>query len=71
MKHDPYAETRIILEDMPVSVRGFCYHDDDGNAFVVLNSRLSTNQQRKTYRHEIKHIKDGDMYNENYKEYGQ
>ena len=28
------------LVDLPTSVRGLCYHDDNGEAFVVLNARL-------------------------------
>jgi hypothetical protein len=63
-------EVRTILQDMPVTVKGFCYHDDDGTPVVVLNARLSVERRQKAYDHEMEHIKNGDMYNENYNEYG-
>lgn len=67
MQHD---EIRTILKDMPVSIKGFCYHDDDGSPVIVLNSRLSVERRLKTYRHEVAHIINGEMYDEDYDEYG-
>ena len=64
------AEIRTILQDLPVSVHGFVFHDDDGQPMVVLNSRLSAEKRMKAYRHEVKHIENGDMYDANYNEYG-
>ena len=66
MQMDP--TTRLM--DLPTSVRGFCYHDDNGEEFIILNSRLSWEQNRKTYDHEKKHIDRGDMYEPTYNEYG-
>lgn len=63
-------EEKVILQDLPTSVRGFCYHDNDGEAYVVLNSRLTMEQNRRTYAHEKRHIERGDMYDETYDEYG-
>jgi len=63
-------DCRIRLEDLPTSIRGFCYHDDNGEEFVVLNSRLTRKQNMETYRHEQEHLRHGDMFNENYIEYG-
>lgn len=57
------------LMDLPTSVRGFCYHDDNGEEFVVLNSRLTHEQNLKTWAHEQEHIARGDMYEPNYIEY--
>ena len=57
------------LMDLPTSVRGFCFHDDEGEAFVVLNARLTREQNKETYDHERKHIDRGDMYEPNYTEY--
>lgn len=62
-------EEKVILQDLPTSVRGYCFHDDDGEAFVVLNSRLTREQNRKTYEHEKQHLARGDMFNEEYNEY--
>ena len=69
MKKDE-QEIRTILQDLPVSVHGFCFHDDDGQPVVVINSRLSAERRLKTYRHEVEHIQNGDMYDTTYNEYG-
>lgn len=69
MKNDE-AEIRTILQDLPVSVHGFCFHDDDGRPVVVLNARLSAEKRMKAYRHEVEHIESGEMYDQNYNEYG-
>lgn len=57
------------LVDLPTSVRGFCYHDDDGECYIVLNARLTREANQKTYDHEQLHIDRGDLFNENYVEY--
>jgi len=57
------------LMDLPTSVRGFCYHDNNGEVFVILNARLTREQNRKTWNHEQEHIARGDMYEPNYIEY--
>ena len=62
-------ELKAVLVDLPTSVRGFCYHDADGEEYVVLNSRLTHEQNRKTYRHEQEHIRRGDLDNPDYIEY--
>lgn len=62
-------EQKALLMDLPTSVRGFCYHDADGEEYVVLNSRLTHEQNRKTYRHEQEHIRRGDLDNPDYIEY--
>ncbi len=60
----------IRLMNLPTSVRGFVYHDDDGEIYIVLNSRLSHEQNLSTYVHELKHVQRGDLDNMNYHEYG-
>ena len=62
-------EEKALLVDLPTSVRGFCYHDNDGEAFIVLNARLTREQNKKTYDHEQDHILRGDMYEPTYNEY--
>jgi hypothetical protein len=59
-----------ILDNLRTSVKGFCFHDNDGEAFIVLNARLTWEQNRRTYDHEKKHIERGEMYEPNYNEYG-
>lgn len=63
-------ERPAILDDLPTSVKGFCYHDNDGEAFIVVNARHTREQNRRTYDHEKCHIDRGDMFNEDYHEYG-
>jgi hypothetical protein len=59
-----------ILDNLPTSVRGFCFHDNDGEAFIVLNARHTWEQNRRTYDHEKRHIDRGEMYEPTYNEYG-
>lgn len=57
------------LEDLPPAVRGFCYHDNDGEEFIVLNARHTREMNRITFDHEMKHIQRGDLFNPDYIEY--
>ena len=60
---------KIRLMNLPTTVRGFCYHDDDGEEFVILNSRLTHEMNQRTLFHERKHIRRGDLDNKQYREY--
>ena len=51
--------TRLV--DLPLTIRGYTSLDSDGNYNIYLNSRLSAEQQRKTYNHELTHIKRNDF----------
>ncbi|MBQ1792197.1 MAG: hypothetical protein II008_18620 [Oscillospiraceae bacterium] len=62
-------ERPALLVNLPTSVRGFCFHDDDGEPHIVLNARLTREQNRKTYDHEREHIDRGEMFEPNYTEY--
>lgn len=64
------SEVPIVLKDLPVDVRGFVCLGSDYEPVIVINSRLSREQQQKTYDHELLHLRRGDMYNEEYHEYG-
>lgn len=59
----------IVLKDLPVHVRGFVCLGSDFEPIIVINARMSREQQLRTYRHEIKHLQRGEMYNVNYCEY--
>lgn len=63
-------EDRVILENMPTSIRGYVFKDDDGAPVIVLNSRLSREQNQRTYEHERQHIERGEMDEPTYIEYG-
>lgn len=60
----------VVLKDLPPHVRGFICLGSDYNPCIVINSRLSREQQQKTYRHELKHLENGEMDNSSYTEYG-
>lgn len=60
----------IVLQDLPTTIRGFCCLGSGYEPIIVINSRLTLEEQRKVYWHEYFHICDGDMDNPNYNEYG-
>ena len=64
------SDIPIILKDLPVGVNGFCCLGSDYEPIIVINSRLSREDQLKTYQHEKDHIDRGEMFDENYNEYG-
>jgi len=64
------SDVPIVLKDLPPDVRGFICLGSDYEPIIVINSRMSREQQLETYRHEQNHLKRGDMYNEDYNEYG-
>ena len=59
----------IILKDLPVNIHGFVCLGSDYEPVIVINSRLSREQQLQTYLHEVDHIRRGDLVNDNYHEY--
>lgn len=72
MSDDDYfgdTEATVVLKDLPTKVRGFVCLGEDYLPCIFINSRLSKEQQRKTYAHELRHIKTGQLYEEGYVEY--
>jgi Zn-dependent peptidase ImmA (M78 family) len=63
-------DVHVILMDLPVRIHGFVCLGSDYNPCIVINSRLTFEQQQKTFRHEMDHILSGQMDDENYFEYG-
>lgn len=51
---------RII--DLPCTVRGYTALDDEGDYNIYLNARLSPQQQKNAYNHEMKHISRDDWH---------
>lgn len=54
----------VKLEDLPCSVRGFvvrCFDENEIHYTVILNAKLSDEQQRRTYEHEVEHIRRSDF----------
>lgn len=62
-------DVTVVLKDMPTHVRGFTCLGSDYNPIIVINSRLSAEQQRKTYKHELEHIRTGQIDDDDYVEY--
>lgn len=52
---------RTILVDMPLSVKGYTVADSEGFYTIVLNQKLTREQNLLTYVHELGHIKNGDF----------
>lgn len=54
-------EYRVVLIDLPTTVRGYVLRTFDGFCTIVLNSRLNIWQNKKSFKHEIDHILNGDF----------
>ena len=62
-------EYPVVLHDLPGSVRGFVTLGSDYEPIIVLNSHLSLEELRKAYTHEVAHIRSGQMFDDDYREY--
>ena len=52
-----------IFQNLPYKIKGFAvYNSNEDYYTIVLNSRLSYDQNLKTYIHELKHITNNDFY---------
>ena len=60
----------VVLAKLTGKVRGFCCLGSDYEPIIVINDDLSPQQRRKTYEHEMEHIRRGEIYDINFKEYG-
>lgn len=48
----------IVYQDLPTKIKAFCCEDEEGYKTIILNSRLSLEQNRKSYLHECGHEGD-------------
>lgn len=62
-------EYPVVLHDLPGSVRGFVCLGSDYEPVIILNSNLSREELRRVYRHEVDHIRSGQMFDDDYREY--
>ena len=73
MTDDEYCEMNHVIQrlsnELPDSVKAISYHDDDGNPFMLINAKYSAEEQRKSAKHELNHIRRGDSDNLSYIEY--
>jgi hypothetical protein len=55
----------VAFADLPTSIKGMTIRsfDSEGDFYtIVLNSRLSKEQQQSAYEHEMEHINNDDFY---------
>ncbi len=50
----------VLYADMPSAIRSYVVSNTDSSYTVVLNSRLSHEQNLLSYQHELYHIQNGD-----------
>lgn len=55
--------------DLPPTVRAFVVTTPDNGYCIVVNSRLTKEAQRKAIRHELGHIRRGEVGDPAYSEY--
>ena len=65
------TDVPVVLKDLPVKIHGFVCLGSDYEPIIIINSRLSREQQQEAYRHELLHIQRGEMFDINYHEYEQ
>ena len=52
-----------IFQNLPYKIKGFAvYNSNEDYYTIVLNSRLSHDQNLKTYIHELEHITNDDFH---------
>ena len=55
-------EYRVVMQDLPCSIRGFILYDSEGFPTIVLNARLSRAMNQRTLKHEMCHLRNNDAY---------
>lgn len=65
-----FEQIPVVLKDLPSRIHGFVCLGSDYNPCIVINSRLTVEQQKKTFLHEMDHIRTGQIDDDNYVEYG-
>ena len=61
----PGQDYTVRLLDMKtIHVEGIVISDPDGCCTVVINQRLSPEEQRRALQHELDHIRNDDLYDE-------
>lgn len=50
----------VHFKDLPCRVKAFTFKHEDGYS-IIINARLSYEQQRKAFFHELHHIDNGDF----------
>ena len=61
----------VVIMDNPYGIKGSVNKNRDGSYTIIINARLTIEEQREVYIHELKHIlnEDFEKYNVQYIEY--
>lgn len=74
MTEEEYCELNHVIvrpsDELPASVGGACYHDEEGTEYILINVRRCPDKQRMSLAHELRHIQRGDGWTAAYNEYG-
>ena len=54
----------VRLIDLPTGVGGLVSEDETGFLNIYINARYGYYEQRKSLRHELRHIKNDDLHND-------
>ena len=55
-------DSHVLFQDLPCRIKGFTQRNyEDGHYTIVLNSRISVEEQQCAYLHEIQHIINKDF----------
>lgn len=46
--------------NMPTTIRSFVISNNDMSFTIMINARISSEQQLRAYKHELSHIQNGD-----------
>lgn len=57
-------EIVVRYDDMPCSIKSFVRKNEDDSYTIVINARIGSIEQKKSFAHELKHIIDDDMLTE-------
>ena len=58
-------DVNIILLNLPVKEKEAVTENEDGSFTIIINSRLSNDEQFKAYRHAMRHIENDDFQKDN------
>ena len=58
---DTQNDVFVHLMNLPTSVKGRAILNDDDTYTIVINSKISHDEQLRAYHHELEHIKNGDF----------
>lgn len=53
-------DVNTIYADLPTTIKSYVVSCPDSTFTIVLNTRMSIEQNHLSYAHELGHIKDGD-----------